>query len=629
MKRSILFVLLTISAFTFSVNAQKERSIAEVQGDGHMSKFEGSAVRLKGVVTGRIKSGFFIQTPDAEVDGDPKTSEGILVYTRTEPSAEATIGNLVSVTGIVKEFRPKSAPFTLSITELEMRKDQDSVKVLSTGNPLPKPITLTAADFAANDYGQLEKYEGMRVFAEALTAVAPTGGRFDLKNGLSFSNGVFYAVLKGTKRPFREPGMKIQSIHALKDSANWKKTTPKMGVFDGNPEVIRIETAEQLGAQTIDVTTNAEIKNLSGIVHFAYDRYSILEDVDSRPEVSGASATIPLPEVAAGQFSIAGMNIENFFDDEDDPSIKEDIVTRDSFETRMKKVSLAIRNFIRFPDIIGITEAENLAGLKRLADKINSDAVAANQPNPKYEAYLIDGNDGRGIDVAFLVKSARVKVLKVEQIGKDEKYRNPNDKEEAILNDRPPLVLRAEITEEASGKSITMTLIVNHLKSFLGYDDEKDGGLRVRTKKKLQAEFLAKLVQKIQKEKPDEKIVLLGDFNFYQFNDGIADIMGTIAGTPAGANEVLMPSEDLVDPDLINLVNLIQADQKYSYTFDGNAQVLDHILINQVLRKHLIGFGFARVNADFPEIYRNDPNRAQRYSDHDAPVAYFTFDEKK
>jgi hypothetical protein len=32
----------------------------------------------------------------------------------------------------------------------------------------------------------------------------------------------------------------------------------------------------------------------------------------------------------------------------------------------------------------------------------------------------------------------------------------------------------------------------------------------------------------------------------------------------------------------------------------------------------------AHSNADFPDSYRNDPNRPERISDHDMPVAYFT-----
>ena len=75
-------------------------------------------------------------------------------------------------------------------------------------------------------------------------------------------------------------------------------------------------------------------------------------------------------------------------------------------------------------------------------------------------------------------------------------------------------------------------------------------------------------------EKSERKYNLLGDFNAYQFNDGIMDVIGTITGKPAGKDEVMNPSEDLVNPDMIDLVNLIKPDQQYSYSFDGNAQVL-------------------------------------------------------
>ncbi len=623
-----LVLVLAFCAFVLNVNAQKERTIAEVQGEGDMSSFEGNSVRLKGIVTARLRGGFFMQTPDADIDNNPKTSEGIYVFTGSEPKADATIGNLVSVTGLVEEFRPKAAPDALPITNLKMRKVEDSIKVISNGNALPKPIVLSTADFAANDFGQLEKYEGMRVLVEALTVVSPTDGRFDIKTNTSVSDGRFFGVLKGTPRAFREIGMDVHEYYSSKDRELMKKNNPKIALFDSNPEVLRIESSEQLGAQTIDVTKGAEIKNLSGVMHYNYGKYSILTDVDNKATVSGSIKSNALPELKSHQFSVAGMNLENFFDDEDDPAIKEDIVTREAFEGRLKKISLAIRDYMRFPDIIGIIEAENLAGLKRLAERINADAVAAKQENPKYEAYLIDGNDGRGIDVGYLVKSARVKVIKVEQFGKDEKFKNPKDKDEDTLNDRPPLMLQAEITDPRNGKPFAVTVINNHLKSLLGYDDPKDGGLRVRTKKKIQAEFLAKFVQERQKADPNERIILIGDFNAYQFNDGITDIIGTIKGTPASKEEVLMASDDLVNPDLINLVDLIQADQRYSYSYDGNAQTLDHVLITQTLRRYLEGFGFARLNADFPEVYRNDQTRVERFSDHDAAIAYFTFDEK-
>ena len=623
-----LVLAFAILAVAPNVFAQKDHSISEVQGEKTVSPYEKQTVRLTGIVTARTVGGFYIQTPDNKTDNNPVTSEGILVFTKAEPGAEATIGNLVSVTGDVTEFIPKQEPASLPVTELSMQKNRDEIKVISKDNPLPKPIVLTLEDFKSNQIDQLEKFEGMRVQINEMTVIAPTKGRLDAKNGTAVSDGIFYGVVKGIARPFREPGLDIYDYLFASDKNNLKKNYPKMPIFDGNPETIRVDSDGQLGAQAIDVTSLAEIKNLIGVMHYGYQKYTILPDPDNKISVSGLKKSMPLQTLSERQFSIAGMNLENFFDDEDDPAIKEDIVTTETFQNRLKKISTAIRDYLRTPDVIGTIEVENLAALKKLADKINADAAAAKQENPKYEAYLIDGNDGRGIDVGFLVKTSRVKVIDVKQFGKDEKFKLPNSKDEDILNDRPPLMLQATIEDPKTNKNIALTIVVNHLKSFLGIDDPKDGGARVRLKRETQAEFLAKFVQERQKADPNENIVLLGDFNAFQFNDGIGDIIGVIKGTPAPKDQVLFASEDLVNPDLIDLVDSIKEEQRYSYSFDGNTQVLDHIIINQAMKKHLAGFGYARINADFPQIYYDDNNRVERYSDHDPAIAYFNFEGK-
>ena len=86
----------------------------------------------------------------------------------------------------------------------------------------------------------------------------------------------------------------------------------------------------------------------------------------------------------------------------------------------------------------------------------------------------------------------------------------------------------------------------------------------------------------------------------------------------------MLASADLVDPDLTSLVDLLSVDEAYSYLFDGNMQTLDHVLANASLMKRFTRFHYARNNADFPESYRNDPNRPERLSDHDMPVAYLS-----
>src|SRR5262249_27476314 len=51
----------------------------------------------------------------------------------------------------------------------------------------------------------------------------------------------------------------------------------------------------------------------------------------------------------------------------------------------------------------------------------------------------------------------------------------------------------------------------------------------------------------------------------------------------------------------------------------------DHELITGNLLTAFSHLSFARNNADFPETFRNDSTRPERISDHDMPVAYFTF----
>ena len=158
---SITLSLLLIAAA--SAAAQKDVSIAQIQGSGNTSSSVDQSVRLTGIVTARTKTGFFLQTPDDKADADKNTSEGIFVFTRTEPPAEADTGNSITVTGTIEEFRRDNEPLALTITELSHRKGSDQIKVVSSGNTLPKPIVITASDFMSNSPDALEKFEGMRV----------------------------------------------------------------------------------------------------------------------------------------------------------------------------------------------------------------------------------------------------------------------------------------------------------------------------------------------------------------------------------------------------------------------------------------------------------------------------------
>ena len=121
------------------------KAIHEIQGAGTASAFAGQAVATRGIVTGVKYNGFFIQTPDVDADADPNTSEGIFVFTNSNPGppASAVVGNLVEVVASVAEYKStQSDPAGLSMTELT----NPTTTLLSSGNALPLAVTLTSSD---------------------------------------------------------------------------------------------------------------------------------------------------------------------------------------------------------------------------------------------------------------------------------------------------------------------------------------------------------------------------------------------------------------------------------------------------------------------------------------------------
>jgi hypothetical protein len=336
------------------------------------------------------------------------------------------------------------------------------------------------------------------------------------------------------------------------------------------------------------------------------------------------------------EFTVASFNLQRFFDTVNDPGLGEPVLAEAAFAKRLNKASLAIRNFTKMPDILGVVEVENLTTLQSLAVKISADAIAASQPDPLYQAFLVEGNDVGGLDVGFLVKqqlvngpTSRVTVGTVLQENAGQLFTNPDGSTE-LLNDRPTLRLSAAVNHP-NGAAFDVTVMVSHLRSLSDIDGLAPGsngwptaGARVRAKRRAQAESLARLVELRQNGDPNERIVLVGDFNAFEFNDGFVDSMGTIAGTPTAAAQVVLASPDLVTLDLTNLRPAAAA-ERYSFSFDGNAQTLDHVLVNGALvgAVDALRSEYARTGVDFPETARNDPNTALRNADHDPIVAFF------
>jgi uncharacterized repeat protein (TIGR01451 family) len=604
--------------------------IHDIQGPGASSPIVGASVTTTGIVTGVRGNGFFLQEPDASVDADPATSEGVFVFTSGAPPAAAVVGALVQVTATVVEFVPPSDSLQPPLTELS----SPTVVQLSTGNPLPVAIPLTATfPDPAGPHDQLERLEGMRAAVASLTVGEATDGSLTETSATATSIGVFQGTLTGVPRAFREPG-----IPAPDPAPSGGGTIPPIPRFDSNPEVLRVDSDGLVGGPLLDVNAGAVVTGLVGPLDYAFRRYTLLQDPGVLPAVAGGATPTLVAAPTAQEATIAAYNLQRFYDTVNN-GLGEPVLTAAAFDARLAKASLAIRNHLRAPDVVATIEVENLATLQALAARISSDAIAAAQPDPDYDAFLVEGNGPDGIDVGFLVKTAlvfgatpRVTVNAVVQELDGTLLVNP-DASTDTLHDRPPLRLDA-VVNSAGGGTWAVTVIANHLRSLNGANSEVAGsngwateGARIRAKRQQQAQDLANLVQARQVADPGERIVLLGDFNAFEFNDGLGDSINTIAGTPVPDNETAVPGDgiDLVNPDLDNLGDTAPAAERYSFVFAGSAQTLDHVLVNQALASATPAprLEHARINADFAETARNNAATAVRLSDHDPVVAYF------
>ncbi|CAN5469433.1 hypothetical protein BH23ACI1_BH23ACI1_02550 [soil metagenome] len=560
-------------------------AIHDIQGAGLVTPYFGQDVTTTGIVTGIKTNGFFLQTPDEEADADPATSQALFVFTGGAPAVTVTDG--VVVRGTATEF--------FDLTQIEATIPGDVV-VTTTSNPLPMAVVLTTTMLDPTGLPtQLERFEGMRVQAPAVVSVAPTN-----------QFGEIDAVLTGVARPIREEGIG-RSLVVPPD--------PETGVvdccvprWDENPERIMIDTDGLAGMPTIHVTSKTTLTGITGPLDFAFGRYKVLPE--AAPGVTGGMSATPVPAAGANEFTVGSYNIENF---------------NSTKTVQLRKAARHIRNVMRTPDIIGVIEIANLASLEALAAQIDEDAADAGDPLPAYQARLIPASPTAMQNVGFLVKTSRVQVQSVTQELADERL----DGTTAILHDRPPLVLRATVDPGGThpGEAI---VLVNHLRSFIRIEGSDAEGARVRAKRTQQAESLARLLQDLQTAHPGTPIISAGDYNAFEFSDGYTNPLAIIKGIGTATETVVVQgSPDLVDPDFLNLTDLLPAGQRYTYIFEGTPQAIDHILVNTTAQAVFQRYAVARSNADFPRTaaagFTGDPSVPEGNSDHDSPVAYFAF----
>jgi predicted extracellular nuclease len=587
---------------TISISIVTDLGIAEIQGTGVGSPLaQGTQVVTEGIVTALRANGYFIQSAAGDEDADPATAEGLFVFTNTAPPADAVVGNRVRVSGRVTQF--SRTPHGYPLTQLA----NSSLQVLLTGQALPAAVTLDASVLsAASPPAALGRYQGMRVALPSAKVVGSTNGFGD-----------FHVTLPGTTRPFREPGIAALDAVPLPPGNTIVR-------FDRNPERLRVESTGLAGGLPFYVDAGTTVDGMTGVMYYDRGDFTLLIGDSSGLVTSGGGTVRAVPVADPDGFRIGSYNIENLSGGANVPV------------ARLGKLNEVFCQYLRTPDVVGLIEIASLETLQRLATSINTNEFGFCPNSPQYEAYLLSQSGSQRL--GFLVSKTataggapRVDVVSVaEEFAADPLVAPDGSTSGGVLFDRAPLRLEARING-SNGQSYPVTVLLNHTLSLLdvnSLDVRSDSwlttGNRSRGKRLQQAVKLSQLVESIQVADPAKPLVLIGDYNAFDFSDGYVDVMGIIGGTPAPAADVLLWAGSAVTRPLLNLTTTLPQPVRYSYVFEGNTQTLDHALVNQAVLDTTDPTLFhARVNADFAIDNAADTGVPLRTSDHDPLVVEF------
>jgi len=564
-------------------------TIMEIQGAAHTSPHVGAFVETEGVVTVVRFSSFYMQDPAG--DGDNATSDAILVFTGSNPGV--TVGDAVTVVGSVSEFLPGGAADNLTTTEIS----NPTVTINSSGNPVPAALII-------GDGGRVPP--NMVIDDDMLTTFDPDNDGIDFYESLEAMHVQVNDALVVGSNFFGE----IMVVGDL--GANATILTPRGGNVirsgDFNPERILIDDAIVFNEPDVTVGDTFSAPIL-GVMDYSFGNFKFL---NYAPLPALTPGNLPREQSAltgmGTNLTMATFNVLNL-DPGDSTAMFNDLAGQ-------------IVHGMNSPAIVGLQEIQDNSGPTDDgtvdADQTYNTLIAAIQAagGPLYEFRDISplnntdgGQPGGNIRVGFLFRPDRVTY--VDRPGGDattatDVVLGPSGVELTFSPGRidPTNTAFDDSRKPLAGEflfgSEKIIVVVNHFNSK-GGDDPLFGSNQPPTffsevQRQQQAQVVNDFVDSILVLDPQANVVVMGDLNDFQFSS---------------------PIQTLKDTVLINLVETLPLNEQYTYIFDGNSQVLDHILVSQGLYNQLTGFDIVHANAEY------DSNL--RYTDHDPAVAQFDF----
>lgn len=572
-------------------------AIREVQGAGHRSPLEGERVEVRGVVTavdpGDETRGFWLQEAalDSADSADLAASRGIFVE-GDQLAEDPAPGDLVRVAGRILESGREGdlTVTTVAATAIHIEDHQQPLPaavVLGIDGRRPPDQVIDDDSFASFDPATdgvdfFESLEGMRVEVRDAVVVGPTS---------------------------RYGEWVVVGDRGMAASVRTDRGGLALRPDDGNPE--RILVASRLLAETPSLAVGATFEApIRGVLDYGYGNFKMQPDAVPAASPPPVIDEITRLEREPNRLTVASFNVLN--------------LSAASPPEQIARVAAVIARDLAGPDLVALQEIQDANG--PLDDgTVDGEptmraliAAVIKAGGPSYSFSQIDpldgadgGQPGGNIRVALLFDPARVEwiervdreesgtELRIDKVGEGPRLLpNPG----RIEPDNPAFARsRKPMGVELSFHGEKIFLAIAHLRSK-GGDDALMGARQPprwgsEEQRMGQVEALRRFMDRLLEQDPGARVVVLGDFNEHEFRSPVLHL--SAAGWA-------------------NLVARIPLPDRYTFNYQGNSQVLDHLILSPAL----VASGNAEVDivhvdADFPH-----DNRA---SDHDPIVARLTF----
>ncbi|WP_186579673.1 5'-nucleotidase C-terminal domain-containing protein [Aquibacillus kalidii] len=558
--------------------------INEIQGATHESPYDGQNVKNVGGIVTFVEdaNNFYMQDPSP--DNNPNTSEGILVYKNNHG---VNVGDQVSVSGLVKEWVIAGYDDKLEtdLATTEINADSSSVEVIASGQPVPAPLVIgeditPPTQIVDNDqFGTFDPEEDGIDFFESI-------------------EGMHVAV----NDPIAVGPQKYGEVPVIAERVQGKTYTTPGGVplqaDNANPERLHLlfndyDFVAKIGDR-FDGTIN-------GVVTYTYQNFKILTDVDALPQLIESEYNQEVTDIVKenDELTIATYNMENYHAGETE---------------KTEKISESIVTSLHSPDILGLVEVQDNDGPtdSGTVDASQSyealiQAIEANG-GPTYQWTDIapenkadGGQPGGNIRVGFLYNPERVTLAEGDKGSATEAVGYENGSltlnpgridptNGAFDSSRKPLAAQFEFNGE------DVIVINNHFNSKGGdqpiFGKNQPPVLGSEAQRLDIANVVNGFIQDVQNENPQANVVVMGDLNDFEFSKPLQTLKGDI---------------------LTSLIETVPNAERFTYNYQGNSQVLDHVLVTNNLA--------AEAEVDIVHINSAFMEEHGRASDHDPVLA--------